>query len=143
MAEFPYSPAPARIKAFFPKIQQVGMPPQVTGEWLASVGFKSTNDRYLIPILKSIGFLDADGVTTDKWKDYRRKQVGPSVLAAAVRTTYQDLFTVYNDAYAKDDEALRDYSALGPQLGRGLSGSWFEPSRHFASWPILKPSQLR
>ena len=109
MAEFPYSPQPAKIKSFFATIQGVGVPPKVNLKYLESLGFKSSNDRYSIGILKFIGFLEAGGIPSDRWRDYRSKLAAPKVLAVALRVAYEDLFNIYEDAYRKDDEVLRDY----------------------------------
>ncbi len=109
MAKFPYTPQPAKAKPFFDHIQEAGVPPKVTIKYLESVGFKSSNDRYLISILKFVGFLDSSGAPTDTWHAYRHKENAPGVMAKAIRTAYSDLFNVYSDAYRRDNETLRDY----------------------------------
>ena len=67
MADFPYMPNPSTIKRFLDHIQKAGVPEKVTSRYLVQVGFKSTNDRPLIGILKSIGFLAPDGTPTSAW----------------------------------------------------------------------------
>lgn len=109
MADFTYSPQPARLKPFFEHIQPAGVPTKVTQKYLESVGFMSKNDRYLISILKFIGFLDTNGVPTEKWRAYRNREAAPGVIAQAIRTAYSDLFDTFPDAYRKDNEALRNY----------------------------------
>ena len=109
MAEFAYTPSPASLRRFLAHIQQAGVPPKVTQTYLKTVGFKSSNDRYIIPVLKFIGFLGSNGVPTDAWKQYRNRDAGPAVMAAAIRSAYSGLFGVYPDAYRKDDEALLNY----------------------------------
>jgi hypothetical protein len=73
------------VREFLQKIQAVGVPSKVTVKYLESIGFKSKNDRYLISILKAIGFVDDSGTPTDFWRAYRNKAEAPAVLAAAVR----------------------------------------------------------
>lgn len=104
-----YSPTPGSITRFLTHMQTLGVPGKVTNQYLVSVGFKSKNDRYLISILKSLGFLDSNGVPTDRWRSYRDKQKAKGVLAAAITEAYSGLFDVYPDAYRRDNEALRNY----------------------------------
>jgi len=112
MAEFPYITNPAKVKAFLQHIQQAGVPEKkVTQEYLKASGFRSSNDRPLIAILEFIGFLNAAGQPTEEWKAYRDKRRAKSVLATAIRRSYDDLFHMYQDAHRQDDEALHNFFA--------------------------------
>ncbi len=51
MADFPYALKVTIIKDFLPHVQSGGIPDKVTQRWLPSIGFKSSSDRPLIPIL--------------------------------------------------------------------------------------------
>lgn len=117
MAEFPYISNPAKVKAFLEHVQRAGVPEKVTCQYLESSGFKSKNDRALIPILKFIGFLDSSGVPTEDWKAYRNKQLSKGVLATAIRRSYEDLFHTYPDAHRQDDKRLHDFFAAHTKVG--------------------------
>jgi hypothetical protein len=71
MAEFTYLTNPAKIREFLLKIKTVGVPEKVTNNYLVSVGFKSSNDRALITVLKSLKFVDSSGKPTTRWQHYR------------------------------------------------------------------------
>jgi hypothetical protein len=109
MADFPYTPTANSAKRFLDHIRSAGVPEKVTHKYLEKVGFKSTNDRYILGILKFLGFVDAGGVPTKLWQAYRNRTSGGKALAAAVRQSYSDLFKTYPDANRKDNEALRNY----------------------------------
>ncbi len=109
MEKSPYTPNPAAIPRFLAHIQSAGKPEQVTVKYLRSVGFKSGNDTYLIRVFKTVGFLDAQGVPTEVWTNYRAKDHGGAVLAGAIKRGYSELFKTYPDAYRKDNEALRNF----------------------------------
>jgi hypothetical protein len=47
-AEFPYITNPANLRKFLEKIRTLGVPDKVSIAYLASLGFKSTNDRPII-----------------------------------------------------------------------------------------------
>jgi hypothetical protein len=107
--DLPFTNAQTSLTRFMKHIQDAGVPPKVNIAYLKSVGFKSGNDSYLVPILKRIGFLSSDGVPQTRWRSYRDKQRGPAVLALGVVEAYADLFDVYPDAYRKDEEAIRNW----------------------------------
>lgn len=96
------------ISRLLDSIKKTGVPEKVDRTYLKSIGFASTNDLSLIPLFKSLGFLDSSGKPTEIFRDYRAK--GPDdankVLGDAIKACYSQLFSVYPDAYRKDDEAL-------------------------------------
>jgi hypothetical protein len=116
-ADFPYMTNPATMRRFLEKVQTLGVPSKVTITFLNSLGFKSTNDRPIIPALKFLGFLNGSGEPTETWQRYRQKSTAGAVLAAAIRTGYADLFATYPDAERKDTEALRNYFSTHTKVG--------------------------
>lgn len=118
MAEFPYSPSPTSIGRFFPQIQIVGKPDKVTLKWLEGIGFKSSNDRYLQGILRSLGFTNTDNKPTETWMRYRNKQNARKVMAQAIISAYPSLFRTYPDANRKDDEALRNFFSTNTSVNQ-------------------------
>jgi uncharacterized protein DUF5343 len=95
------------------------VPGKVTFQFLASVGFKSSNDRSILAVLRTLGFIDRSGVPTDAWRKYRNKSQSKAVMAEALRTTYKSLFSTYPDAPRKDNEALRNYFSSHTSVGEG------------------------
>jgi len=43
-----YTPNPANVRKLFQVIQDIGRPPKVNTKYLPTIGFKSSNDRYLL-----------------------------------------------------------------------------------------------
>jgi len=111
MAKAPYTPTPQNVKEFFETIQSLGIPPRVHRAYLATIGFKSSNDHSLIGVSKSLGFVDTAGKPTTKWSDFKDKNKAPKVMADAIKTTYADLYSTYPDAEKKDDATLQNYFA--------------------------------
>jgi hypothetical protein len=109
MADFPYTPQPGKIKDLFLKVQNAGVPDKVTLKYLTSIGLKSTNDRYLVSVLKFIGFIDSSNIPTDKWTQYRSKKKAEEVLGEAIKTSYSSLFQTYPEAQNESKETLRDF----------------------------------
>ncbi len=119
MADYPYMSSPATVKEFLTKIQSLGVPDKVTTKYLESLGFKSKNDRALIGIIKAIGFIDASGIPTQRWKSYRSTATAKATMAAALRETYGTLFKTYPQAQQTDNEALRNFFSSHSNVGEG------------------------
>lgn len=123
MADFPYILVPGRLKDFLAHIQSAGVPPKLTVAYLEKVGFKSKNDRRIIGVLKHIGFVESNGVPTDRWQQYRNKARAAKILGSALREAYPDLFNTYPDAATRDNDTLRNYFSAHTKVGdRALSG---------------------
>lgn len=119
MATYAYASNPARVKQFFQTIQSVGVPPKLTTVFLESIGFKSKNDRAIIPIVRAVGFVDASGVPTDLWRNYRNKEQAKGVMAGGVRLGYPELFATFPDAQQRDNEVLRNFFSTHTSVGEG------------------------
>lgn len=111
MAKAPYTPSPNNVKEFFKVIQSLGIPPKVDRAYLPTIGFKSANDRYLIGVAKGLGFIDASGIPTQIWHNFRDKDKAPKVMASVIKTAYTELYATYPNANEKDDKALENYFA--------------------------------
>lgn len=119
MATYPYASNPARVKQFFQTIQSVGVPPKLTTVFLESIGFKSKNDRAIIPIVRAVGFVDASGAPTEHWRNYRNKERSGALMAESVRSAYRDLFTTFPDAQRRDNDVLRNFFSTHTSVGEG------------------------
>lgn len=82
------------IPQFFDAIRAGQAPPQFTQQFLKDLGFASTNHRAFIPLLKTLGFLSADGVPTGRYHEYRDASQSRRVLGEGVREAYADLFLI-------------------------------------------------
>lgn len=121
MASYPYTTTPASLKKFLKMIPTIGVPAAVTTRWLPSVGFGSSNERSMIPVLKFVGLVEESGKPTELWMAFRHSKDGPPALAAGIRKAYSGLFETYPDADRKDSEALTNFFKAGSALGeRGI-----------------------
>jgi hypothetical protein len=109
MADLPYVINSGTLPKFFSTIQTTGVPGKVNLAYLTSIGFKSSNDRYLVPFLKDMQFAEPNGNPTERWKSYRHTAEAKVVMAAAIRGTWSGLYDLYSDAHNRDDEAVRNW----------------------------------
>lgn len=117
MPDYPYTTVPGKIEPLLGKIREVGVPPKATVKWLKSVGFTSSNDSGLLPVLRYIGFIDQAGTPTDVWRNYRGAN-HQKVLASAIRDGYSELFSVYPDANARSAAELEHVVSTSTSAGK-------------------------
>jgi hypothetical protein len=91
----------------FEAIQKAQVPPRFTHDFLKTLGFKSTNDRSFINVLKGLGFLDSSSVPTQAYRDYRDKKAAATVLAKQLRQAYRGLFLADENAQDLSAEDLK------------------------------------
>lgn len=116
MVDYAYTTVTGKIKGLFGKVRTVGVPPKVTGAWLKTIGFTSSNDSTLVGVLRFIGFTDANGIPTPVWNEYRGANYR-TVLGDAIRKGYSDLFAVYPDAFARSNTELTHVFSTSSSAG--------------------------
>lgn len=83
-----------QLPDLFQKISDGQAPEKFTRQYLKDLGFLSSNHHAVIPLLKALGFLSADGTPTARYHAYRDHSQSKKVLGQAVREAYSDLFTI-------------------------------------------------
>lgn len=102
---YPYMISNNKIEPIFEKIRKAAEPSKFTHSFLKNLGFKSTNDRGIIPLLKALGFLLDNGSPTDYYRDLRDETIWQSVLGNQIKELYSDLYTINTEIQnATDDE---------------------------------------
>jgi Family of unknown function (DUF5343) len=95
-----------RIPDFFAKIRDGQAPAQFTHQLLKDWGFKSTNDRTFVPLLKALDFLTADGKPTATYHDYRDHSKSKQIMGTTLRNAYSDIFLIKEHPQATDKDAI-------------------------------------
>ncbi|TXK18649.1 DUF5343 domain-containing protein [Homoserinibacter sp. GY 40078] len=91
-AEMPYMPSVVNVGSILEKIKGAGTPPKFTHDFLKStLGFSSSNDRAMIKVLRTLGFISADSTPTQRYNDFKGEH-GGQVLAVGLREGWADLF---------------------------------------------------
>jgi Family of unknown function (DUF5343) len=83
-----------QLKDVFKRLSEGQAPDKFTRQHLKDLGFTSSSFHAVIPLLKTLGFLAADGTPTARYHDYRNHAQSRSVMGQAVRQAYGDLFTI-------------------------------------------------
>jgi hypothetical protein len=87
--------------AIFEAIQKAGVPETFSYEFLKQLGFSSSADRPMIPVMKSIGFIDQSGAPTALYRTFKDKALAGQAIAKGVRSAYSDVFAVDTEAQSK------------------------------------------
>ena len=101
-----YLPSVKNLPAIMAKVVEGTAPTRFTISHLKGLGFKSSNDNAVIPLLKDLGFLSDDGTPTSRYHDYRDKSRSRLVMAVALREAYEGLFHISERPGTADRAAI-------------------------------------
>lgn len=101
------------------QIQKGGVPAKFTYAHLTQLGFPSSADRPVIPVLKALGFLDESGVPQDRYRRFKDVPQAKRVMAEGVREAYVDVFAIDENANALGLDKLKGIFAR--LSGKGAS----------------------
>jgi len=85
-------------QAFFNAIQGAKAPERFSAKFLKDLDFSSSNDRLYIGVLKGLGFLDENGVPTERYFAFLDHSQSGRVVADALRDAYDELFALNRNA---------------------------------------------
>jgi hypothetical protein len=115
---------------------------------LGNLGYKSTNDRKFIGILKSLNFLDADGKPTQRYYEFLDLSQSEKVLAEAIREAYSDLFSINKDAHTLNTDQVKNklrtlFAGSKKDTVIGYIANTFTALVNYADFdtPSIKPTQ--
>jgi hypothetical protein len=94
------------VPAIMKQIISGSAPDKFTVDHLKGLGFKSSGDRGIIPVLKDMKFLSSDGTPTQRYHDYRDPSKSAKVLGEGLRDAYGDLFLINESLSASDRKAI-------------------------------------
>jgi hypothetical protein len=94
------------LPAILEQLRKGTAPDTFNADHLKSLGFTSSNDRGVIPLLKALGFLSDSGVPTPRYLAFRDESRSGAVLGEALLEAYSDIFHVNANPSEKDRKAI-------------------------------------
>ncbi len=82
------------LVAFLKSIREAKAPERFTTKFLVQLGYKSTNDRLFIGMLKALKFIDEAGVPTQRYFEFLDETRSAKMLADGIKEAYEDLFKI-------------------------------------------------
>lgn len=121
-------------------------PERFTNKFLEDLGFKSSNDRLIIGVLKSLGLLDDMGQPTQRYFDFLDQSQSKKVIAIGIQEAYEDLFNLRKDAQnLSNDEVKNKLKTItqGQKSDKvlGCMVLTFRTLCDYADWDIIKHPQ--
>ena len=95
------------VEAILEAIRTAQAPEKFTSRFLLELGFASTNDRFIIGVMKGLGFLDEGGVPSERYYAFLDDTQSDRVLAEAIQEAYGDLFRVNSKANEMDQTQVK------------------------------------
>lgn len=106
--ELPYLNSYKNVDKLFRNIAAAKRPETFSQKFLAdTLGLKSTTDRPLIALLKTLGFVDPAGKPTADYDALKNPDRANYAIGAAVRRAYGPLFAANENAHSLSPEQLR------------------------------------
>ncbi len=94
------------LAAILNQIRKGTAPDTFNYEHLSSLGFTSSNDRGVIPLLKDLGFLTENSAPTERYKQFRNDADSRRILGESLLEAYSDLFHVNANPTESDRPAI-------------------------------------
>ncbi len=83
-------------------------PDRFTNKFLEDLGYKSSNDRLILGVLKSLGFLNETGEPVQRYYDFLDQTQSRQILAVGIQEAYEDLFNINRDAQNLSQEEVKN-----------------------------------
>lgn len=107
--DVPYMPSIKNLSGMLDKIQNAAVPDAFGVDFLTDMGFTSSNDRAILKVLKYLGMLDAAGRPQASYREFVDHTKARGVLAARLKTAYDDLFASDKTANTKTANELKGW----------------------------------
>ncbi len=104
---YPYMVANGKISQILDKIKKAAEPSKFTHAFLKQLGFASTNDRAIIPLLKKLEFLNDDSTPTEKYKDLRDATRFRYALGEQIKVLYSDLYAINTKIHEANEDEIK------------------------------------
>ncbi len=124
-SSYPYMISNGKIESILSKIRSAAKPTKFTQELFKQMGFPSSNDRAVIPLLKKLGFLLEDGTPTEYYDRLKDDSDWQFVLGERIQEHYKDIYNIDTEIHTAPDNEIKgamsritgkDESAVGRYL---------------------------
>jgi hypothetical protein len=103
----PYVTNPGTLRTMLERIRESIQPDRFTGDFVETkLKMKGGTAKSMVPFLKKMGLVSADGIPTDLYKEYRNKPRSSFVIAKGMQNVYSDIFDQNEYAYDLSDREL-------------------------------------
>jgi hypothetical protein len=109
MSIYPLAKAHEKLPKLFEQIRKARLPKRFTYRFLMEIGFSSSQERELLPILKQLGFLARNGQPTIYYNKLKNPREFQTVLQERIKETYDEVFRLDKNIPGVEEETLAGY----------------------------------
>lgn len=117
MVDYPYALKPSSLEDFLKNMPSRPEPKKIDRAYLKGLGYTSSYELVIAPILKFIGFVDSSNVPTDLFKNFRDTRKSVAIMAQALKDSFKDLFELHQNPCMVSDTDLENFFRTA--TGRG------------------------
>jgi hypothetical protein len=143
-SSLPYVPSNKNLDTLFAKIASAKLPSKFNHSFLTqTIGLKGSNDRAYIPLLRTLGFLDASGTPTDAYRQLKNTATAKAAIAAGMRSAYAAVFAADEAAHSLSPEKLKGLVAQVAGTDEGMTArivSTFNSLARLADFSVPPPA---
>src|ERR1035437_6561328 len=107
-SQFPYTTKPSTLRKFLAMVPQKPKPAKINPTLVQSWGFRDSNDKSIIRVLKAVGLVGPNGEPTPDYVAFMHKGTGPVELAKKIRELYPPLFETSHSPHKESTETLEN-----------------------------------
>ena len=114
-------------------------PERFTNKFLEDLGFKSSNDRLIVGMLKALGLIDETGVPTQRYYVFLDQSQSRKIISSGIQEAYEDLFNLRKDAQNMTNDEVKNKLKTLTQGQKGdrvvsLMATTFRAFCDYADW---------
>ena len=129
--DYPYMISNNKIKPILDKIEVAEKPSKFSHSVLKKLGFSSSNDRAIIPLLKRLGFISENGTPTEHYDELKDKTKRAYILGNRLRELYSELYSINTSIHDATDDEIK--GAMSRVTGKDAKSV----NRYFATFKAL------
>ena len=133
-SEVPYMMSVTNLHKILDAIQRAGAPEVFHLDFLRDLGFKASNDRGAVKVLKYLALLDGSGRPQSGYREFMDHTKAKHVLAAKMRAAFDDLFTADKQANTKSVEQLKGWFKTKTGSGDAVAQKMASTFRSLATY---------
>src|SRR5262249_4264250 len=108
------------VSKIFAKVKEAKTPDRFSQDYLGkTLGYASGSARPFIPLLKRLGFLSSDGVTTELYKQFRNPDHSKTAMGRAIKQGFSQLYDRNENVHTLDKKGLEGLIVQATGLDQG------------------------
>lgn len=136
----PYMGSVKNLSAILDQIQKAGAPEVFNLDFLRDLGFKSSNDRGFIKVLRYLKMLSDTGRPQTAYREFMNSAEARKVLAKQLQVAYDELFLSNRTAHSESAKKLKGWFQTKTGESESVASKMATTFRSLASYADFESS---